>query len=290
MKIRKFLESLSPEEIEKRNLEHIEENENIFNEFKDAYFKSCCSLCGNKIEKFIPEEPCFHWLTIPNGIRKKHFKEFLADPIGYCKLESYFRWMANMEIPLGNINDLADENSNKLKEITIRWKNIEWSLNYGKTDLKGHKNSKNANFPHFHIQVLIDNNPFIRFNDFHIPFSEADLFNFQMLEEAGDLIDFGKGRGRGISAITDQDYLKELDKGMKVAKDENTAPFNTNSMFQMPEGKTISGKKLTEIFAESKKTGITSRHLIKKYFPDVKIVTEINPGKGVPNMKGRNKR
>lgn len=290
MKIRNFLEKLSPEEIESKNLEHIDENEKIYYEFKDAYSKSCCSLCGNKIEKFIPDEPCFHWFIIPNGIRKKYFKDYLSNPIGYFKLESYFRWMANMETPIRNINDLTDEKSNKLKEITIRWKNIEWSLNYGITDLQGHFNSKNADFPHFHLQILVDKNPFVRFNDYHIPFSEADLFNFQMLEEAGDLIDFSQGRGEGISAITDEKYLKEIEKVMTIAKDENTATFNTNSMFQMPEGKTISGDKLKEIFLESEKTGIPKRQLIKKYFPEVKIVTEINAGKGVPDIKGRNKR
>lgn len=290
MKIKKILESLTPEEIEKNNFEHIEETDKVFEEFKDAYFKSCCSLCGNKIEKFIPDEPCFHWFTLPNGIRKKHFKEYLADQIEYFKLESYFRWMATIEKPLANINDLPLEESKKLKEITIRWKNVEWSLNYGETDLKGHQNSKNADFPHFHIQVILNNRPFIRFNDFHIPFSKEDLFTFKMIEEGGDLVNFDDGVGRGISAITDPDYLEELDKNMKIAYDENNATFETTSMFSLPDGKTMSGKILQKLFLESRETGIPTRHLIKKYLPDANNYTEVNPGKGVPDIKGRNKR
>jgi len=289
MKIRKFLENLTPEEIAKNNLEHLEETDKLFEEFKDAYTKSCCSLCGNKIEKFILDEPCFHWFTIPNGIRKKHFREYLASPIGYFKLESYFRWMATLEKPLANINDLPEE-SKKLKEITIRWKNIEWSLNYGETDLKGHQNSRNADFPHFHIQVILNSRPFIRFNDFHIPFTKEDLFTFKMLEEAGDLVDFNEGIGKGISAITDPNYLKELDKVMTIADDEDNATFATTSMFALPDGKKMSGEIIQKIFLESKETGIPTRHLIQKYFPDANIHTEINPGKGVPDVKGRNKR
>ncbi|WBL23836.1 hypothetical protein [Zunongwangia sp. HRR-M8] len=290
MNIRRYLENLSPEEIEKNNLEHIEETDKIFEEFQDAYSKSCCSLCGNKIDKFISDEHCFHWFTIPNGIRKKDFKEYLSNPIGYFKLESYFRWMATIEKPLANINDLPEENSSKLKEITIRWKNLEWSLNYGETDLNGHQNSKNADFPHFHIQVLLDGRPFIRFNDFHVPFSKEDLFTFKMMKEAGDLVNFNEGIGRGMSAIKDPKYLEELDKAMKIAYDESKATFDTSSMISLPDGKKMPGKILQEAFKESRETGTPIRHIIHKYLPDANIYTEINPGKGVPDIKGRNKR
>ena len=178
MKIKEILENLTPEEIEKENLEHLKENEEIFEEFKDAYFKKCCSLCGNKLEKFIPDEPCFHWFLHPKGIKKRDFKEYLSNPVDFFLLESYFRWLANLEVPLKNINDLKEEKTSaKLKEITIRFKNIEWSLNYGSTDLGGHLKTKNANFPHYHIQMLVNEQPFIRFNDFHIPFSKTDLIN-----------------------------------------------------------------------------------------------------------------
>lgn len=68
-------------------------------------------------------------------------------------------------------------------ETTIKYKNIEWTLTYGQSDLDGHKDSQNANFPHFHLQMLVDELPFIRFNDFHIPFSKEDLFNIKLLKK-----------------------------------------------------------------------------------------------------------
>ena len=138
--------------------------------------------------------------------------------------------------------------------------------------------------------MQINDQPFIGFNDFHIPFSKEDLFNFELLENAKDLIEFRNDFGEGISMIEDPDILKEIDNNMKLSSDEEKAAFHTRTFFKMPEGKTMSGEILEKVFQESKETKIPSRHLIKKYYPDVQIITEIFPGKGVPEMKKRNKR
>ena len=172
----------------------------------------------------------------------------------------------------------------------MRFKDIEWSLNYGKTDLDGHTNSQNAYFPHFHLQMLVASKPFIRFNDFHIPFSVEDLCTIKLMEEASDLVDFRHDQAEGMSFIENSENLKELDKIMKVAENEDKATFHTSSMIQMSDGKTMSGEILVKIFEESKKTKIPIRHLINKYYPDAKIVTEVFPGKGVTEMKKRKKR
>ena len=291
MNIRDFIKNIPPDEIERKNKKHIEENIAFYNDFKNAYSKGCCSLCGNKLDYFNKSEKCFHWFLYPNGIKKKDFDDYLIEPIGYFRLESYFRWIASMETPLKNINDLSFEISeSKIKEITIRYKNIEWSLNFGPTDLKGHQNSKNANFPHFHLQMFIDNRPYIVFNDYHIPFSNEDLFNLELFNKAGDLVDFRNDFGEGISIIENEDNLKELDKILKVASNESTAPFHTTTIVEMPDGKTMSGDILEKVFEESRKTKIPKRHLISKYYPDAKIITQIAPGEGVPEMKKRKKR
>jgi hypothetical protein len=289
--IRKFLEDFSPEERESKNKEQIEENEAMFKEFVHAHSKECCSLCGNKLSYFNEAETCFHWFQLPVGIKKKNFTDYLREPIGYFMLESYFRWMATIDAPLKNINDLSDEMSDsKLREVTIKYQNIEWTLTYGATDLEGHKGSKNADFPHFHIQMLVDGKPFIRFNDFHIPFSKPDLFNFRLKEEAGDLVEFSNSQGEGMSIIEDEDYLKELADSLSLAEDEENATFDTSTMFQMPEGETMSGEVLAQLMEESKTKKIPLRKVIKEYNANIKSVTQISPGKGVPEMKKRNKR
>ncbi|WP_452228255.1 hypothetical protein [Lacinutrix sp. MEBiC02404] len=289
--LKDYLASLPPELVEKRNQEQIEENRQMFAEFKDAFSKSCCFLCGNKLETFYPDEPCFHWFLRPNGIRKKDFKTYLSEPIGFFRLESYLRWVATTENFIKNINDLESETSkSKIREVTIKYQNIEWSLHYGKTDLEGHSNSKNANFPHFHLQMFIDDNPFIRFNDFHIPFSKYDLFDIKLMDEASDLIQFGHSQAPGMSVIEDEELLKEMDELMISSENMDSATFNSQTMVTMPEGQTMSGEKLNEMFKENRETKVPLRHLMKKYFPEVKTVTQIEPADGFPDKKTRNKR
>ena len=121
---KEYLKKLSPEFIEKKNEEQLESNKKMFEEFKDAYSKGCCFLCGNKLDYFSPYETCFHWFLRPTGIKKKHFKDYLSEPIGFYRLESYLRWVATMDKFLKNINDLKSETSkSKLKETTIKYRN-----------------------------------------------------------------------------------------------------------------------------------------------------------------------
>lgn len=244
-----------------------------------------------KLDKFYPDEPCFHWFLRPNGIRKKDFNNYLSETIGFFKLESYLRWVATTENFIKNINDLESETSkSKIREVTIKYKNIEWSLHYGKTDLEGHPNSKNADFPHFHLQMLIDENPFIRFNDFHIPFSKYDLLDIKLMDEASDIIEFSHSQAPGMSVIEDEELLKEMDQLMVASENMDTATFNTQTMASMPEGMTMSGEKLEEMFKENRETKVPLRHLMKKYFPEVNLVTNIEPADGFPDKKTRNKR
>jgi hypothetical protein len=289
--VKEYLASIPPEEVEKRNQEQIKENEEMFAEFKLAFSKSCCFLCGNKLDIFYPNEPCFHWFLRPTGIRKKDFQNYLSEKIGFFRLESYLRWVATTENFIKNINDLESETSkSKIREVTIKYKNIEWSLHFGKTDLEGHPNSKNADFPHFHIQMLIDGNPFIRFNDFHIPFSKYDVLDIKLMAEATDLIDFTHSQAPGMSVLEDEELLKEMDELMIASDDMESATFNTQTIASMPEGLTMSGEKMEEMFKENRETKVPLRHLMKKYFPEVNLITNIEPADGFPDKKTRNKR
>jgi hypothetical protein len=285
------IKNIPPEIMEKMNKKQIEVDRKMYAEFKDAFDKNCCSLCGNKLDYFHESETCFHWFLRPNGIKKRHFKEYLSEPIGFYALECYFRWIASMEAIITNINDLSDEMSkSKLREITIKFKNIEWSLNFGKSDLEGHSDSKNANFPHFHLQMNIDNRPFIRFNDFHIPFSKSDLIEVKLNIEERDLIYYDHNLAEGMSFLEDPQNRKEIEETLQVADNEDSAIFRHQSFIQMPNGKTMNGDVLLKLSEESKKTRIPLRHLIQQYYPDAKIQTQTSLGPGVPEMKKRNKR
>lgn len=291
MDIIDFLNSLTPEQIEEGNRRQLEENIRVLNEFKAAYKKGNCSLCYNSLNHFDERQPCFHWFLYPSGIKKKHFEKYLSYPIGFFRFDAYIRWMANLEAPFKNINDLKEEmNPAKVTEYTVKFKNIEWSINIGKTDRQGHKDSKNANFPHFHLQMTVDGRPFLNFNDFHIPLSKEDIATFRMIEEASDKVIWKNTFGEGMSILEDETMLETLDSSMRRTDDIENATFNTSTLIEFPEGKTLSGEMLGQLIEESKKTGTPLRQLIKMHFPDSKSITEIRPGDGVPAMKKRNKR
>ena len=181
-------------------------------------------------------------------------------------------------------------NPTKIIEYTIRYKNIEWSVSIGKTDRQGHPDTKNANMPHFHIQMKVDNKIFIRFNDFHIPFSNEDIFTLRSMEEAPDKVVWRNTFGEGMSILEDDEAFDQLDKLMTRTDDPENATFNTGTLVQMPEGETMDGETLSKAFKESKETRIPVRHILKKYFPQASFMTEITPGDSVPEISKRSPR
>ena len=70
----------------------------------------------------------------------------------------------------------------------------------------------------------------------------------------------------------------------------NEEELHAISMASMPEGMTMDGEKLQAMFKENKETKVPLRHLMKKYFPEVNLVTNIEPADGFPDKKTRNKR
>lgn len=92
-----------------------------------------------------------------------------------------------------NINDLAEEKSDrKIISYTVKWKNIEWTFDCSKNDFSGHQGTS-VDFPHYHFQMRIDGKQFINFNDFHVPFTNDDVFLIKTSLEQGDWFknDFG---------------------------------------------------------------------------------------------------
>lgn len=286
--LKKFIESIPQEEIDRQIRLQDEDNKRVYEEFIDSIKIGKCFLCGGHIESYIVDKPCFHWFTYPVGIKKKHFKKYLSSPIGFFQLDSYFRWLANLEKPIGNINDLKAETSEtSYLETTYKFKNIEWAFSIGHTDKEGHSNAKVGSFPHFHIQMKINDKVFLKFNDFHIPFSDGDLFTIALIEQSDDKVKLGHSFGHGIGILEDEENLEIIDAAMKVAEDFETASFHTQSIIQAPEGQTIPMELIQKALEESSRTKVPIRKVIRKLMPEATIITQINPGKGVPKMTKR---
>jgi hypothetical protein len=118
----KFMSSLPPEEIERVNKLNRKEAIEQHKQFSEAK-TGRCSFCGDGLTAFDPATPCRHWLLKPEGIRKEHIEQ-VATQFSWGVLENYLRWVANEEAFAKNINDLADEGTGKLLELTIKYKNL----------------------------------------------------------------------------------------------------------------------------------------------------------------------
>lgn len=290
--MREFLESIPQEVIDEQTRLQNEENDRLYDEFTQALSQNMCSICNKGMDTFDIEEPCFHWFTYPTGMKKKYIEKYLKEPMSFFRLNSYFRWLANTENPLRNINDLKDETSStSYLETTIKYKNIAWAFSIGHTDLQGHKGAKVGATPHYHLQMLVDERIFLQFNDCHIQFTDEDLFNFEMLEQAGDLIQMDYSFGHGIGIIEDERNLEIIDSNMVVADDWGTAPFSRQTMITAEEGQTISGELIQKAIEESKVTGETAGRIMQRLLSEseskAEVVAIISPGKGVPEMTKR---
>jgi hypothetical protein len=287
-KIRDFFQSLPPEEIEEINRKNDAQHKEQSAKFLKGYAKDICYLCEKSFKTISVDEPCIHWLLRRCKFKKKDFPK-VYDKYGYGNIAAYLRWCANQEKHLGNINDLDDEKS-KRKRIssTIKWKNIEWTFDCSENDFSGHAGSK-TDFPHYHFQMRIDGRPFISFGDFHIPFTDDDLFNLRLVEEQGDWFKHNYGEiGAGMQdAMTIN--LETMIENMETA-DESEGTFHLSTIIEAKDG-AISGDLIADIFKESEETGKTVAALMKEKLSDIaNVQTIVSPADSVPEIAKRTER
>lgn len=288
-KVSSFLNSLSKDRILELNERIRRDSDKAYRKFKKKLKKGKCFLCGKLLTDFTLNNPCMHWLLRPEGFDKKHSK-LIFDKFNYLRIQSYFRWIANTEIPAGNINDLQEEkNPDKVFEYTIRYKNLEWSFSCGKGDLAGHnfRFSEDAKKPHYHFQMRIDGRPFIDYRNHHIPFTAEDLWHLPiilgMVENAGYANYHGAGMEDMMSNVDPEDLLAS----MRKSDGEQDGVYNLQTLVEAEPGKFISGEDLAEVFKKHKETGIPIARLIRDIKNIGNATTYITPGPLVPKQAGR---
>lgn len=284
--LKKYLASLSREEIERLSNEEFEEAKRDFQELKLALEMGKCSMCGQTLTHFSEKKPCFHWLLNPKGFKKKHFP-LLYQKYCFHKLESYLRWVANADIPLKNINDLVEEKgSSKKIEITIRYKNLEWSFSCSDEDFKGHANRHEGTEPHYHFQMKVNNNVMINYSGFHIPFHDEDFFTFSVKDGEFEEMRHEHIEGAGMQTLLDNMDPEEIINNMRKTDDYGNAMLHTSTIVQADPGTTISGETLTRLVKEHNETGVSMAKLLKG-LPNAKVTSIISPGPGVPEIAKR---
>lgn len=287
-KIREYFESLSPEEITKLNQKNDDEHKRNAKEFAEGYEKDFCYLCNKPFKTISINNPCIHWLLRRCKFKKKDFPK-IYNRYGYGNIAAFLRWCANQERLLSNINDLEDEKSDrKILSYTIKWENIEWTFDCSKNDFKGHSGTK-IDFPHYHFQMRIDGKQFIKFGDFHIPFTDEDQFVLSLKEEQGDWFkqDFGHiGSGMQDAVSIDPELLLEH----IVSSDEEDATYHLSTIVEAKD-KTISGELIYEAQEESKKTGKSMAAILSEKLAGVaNVQTVISPADSIPDIATRTER
>lgn len=251
--------------------------------FREKFKAGQCWVCGNTLSSFDLAKPCPHWLLKPDGFGKEHF-ELITKQYGLIKLEHYLRWVANEEAFAKNINDLADEGSGKLVELTIKYKNLQWSFSCSASDLSGHDGGgEQSKQPHWHFQMYVDDKPLVRYNDFHPALSVQDIGVLEYTRQKSGKLKRRFAGGAGMADVLDPSTLEQVVAGGRsVETDEevNAAPIELNTILVAEPGKTIKGEDLYNLIqlAKAEKVTVTSK---LRQLQGASITTIVSPGAGV---------
>lgn len=276
---------MSQQELDSWNGMNDAEHLVLHKSFIDNYHKEHCYLCDKDFKTISKEDPCVHWLLRRGKFKNKDIV-LITKKFGYHNICAYLRWCANAERVAANINDLKDEApEGKVLSSTIRWKNIEWSFDCSPNDLAGHGNS-NSDFPHYHFQMRIDGRQFINFNDYHLPFSDVDIFIMRLSKKPGFNTNYGV-HGVGMQDAMSMDP-NDIVNHTSATDVEGEAVFNIQTMMTSP-GKPMKGEDIYAAYKESKRTGRTMASIFREKFEgdDVYIETIVSPSETVPKITPR---
>ncbi len=282
----RFLESLPLHVRAATNQRIMEDAHAEHHKFQTAFRDGDCYACGGRLDAFNAQRPCLHWLLKPVGFTKHHFMAVTAR-YGVFQLQSYLRWVANEETFARNINDLADEGTGKLIELTITWRDCEWGFSCSEGDYRGHDGGKDgSDRPHYHFQMRHKKQAFIRYNDFHIPLRDRDVHSIEAMRALPGVARPMWFGGEGMSDVLSDETVEHIVKGSKPTLDEGQATFRMQTIIMADEGTTISGDELNKLFQEAREKGVTVASLVDK-LPNVRAETFVMPGDGVAEQAPR---
>lgn len=270
--------ALTDDEIEELNKQEQERAAREYEDFRRDLRAGKCYICELPLTSFDETRPCLHWLLRPAGFRKKHFKK-LFDTFTYDRIESYLRWYVNAHEPFKNINDLKEEHEgDKVKALTIKHDNLEWSFDFSKNCVEG-KHGDHG--PHYHFQMRVDGHPLHNYGNRHIRLSDYEVWLLDV--EQGKVPKLHKGQlyGMGMQATVENIDPEALLNAMRSTDDIDNAAFQVHSLVEADEGQLISGDEIADMYEESKRTGVPIHRLIHKLKGAKKRVI-IEPGPGVP--------
>lgn len=286
-KMGQFIKSLHPEKIREINKREIDNTKAQYADFIDKFSKGECYICKLKLDVFEENNPCVHWLLRPKGFKKNHF-DLILQRFDYSNIDSYLRWIANQEAVFKNINDLSEERRDSMMfEYIIKYKNFEWLFSCSKGDFEGHKGTKHE-YPHYHIQMRINNQPFINFSDFHIPLNNHDQYIIRVKRGEIEGIAHQDGFGTGMDSFFKNVSPEDILKYAKTTENGSKSSIHTTYIIEAESGTTISGDEIADLMQESRKTNTPLWNLLPR-LKKTKQSAIVSPGEGVPKIFQRGK-
>ncbi|WFU31288.1 hypothetical protein QA635_32725 [Bradyrhizobium brasilense] len=287
-----FMASLPRSEIDRVNELNRKEAMAQHKAFREAFRAGSCSFCGSALVSFDANKPCRHWLLKPDGVRKEHIEQ-LATDLSWSSLENYVRWVANEEAFAQNINDLAAEGTGKLLELTVKYKNLEWSFSCGETDLSGHDGGgDHSKKPHWHFQMYVDGKPFVRYNDYHLPLSEADAGFLEFMRAHPGKVHRRLAGGAGMSEVFHESKLEALVTQARSGTSEeeaDRAPIKLDTIIMADPGTSIRGEDIYNLLQAARAEGVTATRKMRE-LKNVSVKTMVSTGPGVVHQAPRSKR
>lgn len=290
-KMAEWFRNLSNEQIREVTEQARKQVDEDWNHFVTFFNKGICGLCEKPLKSFSENSPCLHWLLRPKKFKKKHFP-LLCRQFSYFRISAYVRWVASIENPVTNINDIKKEHpGDKLIDFTAKYKHIMWSFSCSKSDLEGHVKTKEGNLPHYHFRMNLDDNAFIRYSDFHIPFHDDDLYELELIKKHGDVYNHSDGRSIGLEIFLGTEEGKKLviEKSTPTDTYEDAA-FRLQTLVMALDGETISEKMIVEAQSEARSSGKTIASVLREKVPNANIMTVVSAGTGVPEAHQRSGR
>lgn len=288
--VAEFMSGLSPEKLEEMqrkqdaavNAEHAK--------FKAAYDAGNCYLCGDGLTSFDEGKPCVHWLLNPVGFRKKQHFPKVTEKYGFHQIQSMLRWLANEDGFAKNINDLSDEGTGKLREVTIRYKDLEWSFSCSASDFNGHGSGTHKQ-PHYHFQMRKGPATIIRYNDFHVLLSDEDV-GMISAEISNPRIQRRWTNGEGMKDIFRHEAIEAMIEGGLINNSgDGAGDLKFDYLITADEGTTMSGADIHDMIMEAQKDNVLlGKKLREGRLPNVTVTTYVSPGPDVVEQASRSGR
>jgi len=256
--LKSFLSAIPQDVIDfQMDKQHKEANE-FHNKFVRLHKRGKCALCNHSESSVIDSQPCLHWLLLPDGIRKSQLVRYLNGEVSLQRLESYLRWIANTENFISNVNDLnMDKQNDAIINITIRYKDLEWSLYMSQSDYDGHDDKHSGASPHYHVQILRCNLPYLDFSQSHVKLSDEDLFNMELEKQNAGLFRIDHTTyGEGFSELErfDDSTVQHLDAILKTTDNPSEATINRTTIIQSSIDNPITDEMIREAISTNKET------------------------------------